>query len=932
MSISRSQNDFIELMKILNYKITIADNGICYALVLMWIKAILVDESPKFESRFQKYCNIYDRYKGKNLANIIAQLKLNKFNLVEKKIEIEKNIKDKLNAINAPNLVELIESEIKAKLTDEEKEQIENILSENNISLDDKCKKLINQIENKIIPKLNQHEEDLLEMSTFFDSIDVIQQMFERQNLFESNKAMIFGDTIQLNTLTDSVALEKLGGTSNLDRFSTICNEGELVNYLTQFKDFIESKKMDIPIPFLISNEAHAIGVYYHYRSKKWYIMNPDRFPTNMVETELDLVSDIANSFERVTNVTEFVTMIVKDKLKIKTKDSFALSFECFTRGKDIEKTKEFFKVWKQTKEFEAFTKVTTEKALRKDTEGSTWLSIASSIGEEEVVKKILIELVKKKHPVDVISKNQFYPLLIALYRGRKNVVELLLLCGANPNPIYFMDPFIITAIRGRNLPMVEQLIDFGAKVNVFSNTSQSPLLIACEDGYPAMVEMLLKKGIDPNLGRDSNYSPMYAACKHGRGEIVSLLLKYGYVLTSIEEANEALPLFLAIQNNHRDIVKLLIEQGLDISASCWLPASELMRLANSSQKMKQFINLQKEKNPNHTAIKITASEFADLINSELVNTIKEAALHFRNTKGLYEAAKAGELDKVNQIMSDLIERKINLNTIFLCNMHPIEAAIRNHHKNIVSVLLKFGTDPNLVVNSRYLLDIAIEAQDVEIAKLLIQYGAEINHKGKTSLYIACEKGDLNMINMLLGKITDLNTFDKDSIYSPMYAACRNGRMDVVNLLLNKKYKLSIENAVDVLSLFIAIQNNDEKIVQTLLQNGLNISKPYVVTVEQLMSLPLGDQVIKMKDFIRSNLTKIDRKQADDKLTISITAFEFANFFNPKMNIILKKYENPKSDFSMELFKQQPIPTVSSGAHLTNNNNSKSEISPSSKI
>ena len=154
------------------------------------------------------------------------------------------------------------------------------------------------------------------------------------------------------------------------------------------------------------------------------------------------------------------------------------------------------------------------------------------------VIEKGNIDKVKKylDHGYDLNIKNDSgeTPLHLASEKGYKEIVELLLKKGADPN------------IK-----------------NVYAGLS--PLYLASVEGHKDIVELLLKYGANPNIKSDSEETPLHWASIEGYKEIVELLLNHG-VDPNIKNAYGETPLYLASSNRHKDIVELLLKHGADLN------------------------------------------------------------------------------------------------------------------------------------------------------------------------------------------------------------------------------------------------------------------------------------------------------------------------------------------------------------------------------
>ncbi|MDR1195911.1 MAG: ankyrin repeat domain-containing protein [Endomicrobium sp.] len=184
-------------------------------------------------------------------------------------------------------------------------------------------------------------------------------------------------------------------------------------------------------------------------------------------------------------------------------------------------------------------------------------LQIAAGKGEKEKV----LELLKEGIDADVqsgkykysdkygtpgvyikINPSLFTPLMSAVQKGKKEIAEILLKAGADPNilllePMGFLPDYwyrgtaLIFAIKGKYEDIVKILLDSG-KFKKSAGTDTALLWASCK-GSKDIVQLLLKLGL-ADIDRygfapgDSHYTPLMCAAKEGHKEIVEILLNAG--------------------------------------------------------------------------------------------------------------------------------------------------------------------------------------------------------------------------------------------------------------------------------------------------------------------------------------------------------------------------------------------------------------------
>ena len=205
---------------------------------------------------------------------------------------------------------------------------------------------------------------------------------------------------------------------------------------------------------------------------------------------------------------------------------------------------------------------------------------------------ELLDALIAKKAKVDVTNEFGSTPLAEAAKLADARMVKMLLDAGAKPeSPNQDGETALMLAIKTGELPVVEMLIKAGANVNAretFHN--QTPLMwaAAAPKNAAEMVKLLLSKDADVKpraLYSDwpsqitseprAQYRPvggltalLYAA-RDGCYECVEELIGAGAdVNTPTPEG--VTPLMIALDNDHNDVAKLLLDRGANPNVWDW--------------------------------------------------------------------------------------------------------------------------------------------------------------------------------------------------------------------------------------------------------------------------------------------------------------------------------------------------------------------------
>lgn len=155
------------------------------------------------------------------------------------------------------------------------------------------------------------------------------------------------------------------------------------------------------------------------------------------------------------------------------------------------------------------------------------------------------------------ISKDGYQALLEAISEGNIDIVQLLIKKGVSVTGD--KNKAIVVAAKNGHINIVKLLLDYGADVNSYNNRA---LYSACENNHLEVAKILIENGCN---SEDSIVFALDKAILNGYAELAEYILQF-------------LPLHInnypilksafnrAITNNYVDVVKLLIEKGIDVN------------------------------------------------------------------------------------------------------------------------------------------------------------------------------------------------------------------------------------------------------------------------------------------------------------------------------------------------------------------------------
>ena len=200
--------------------------------------------------------------------------------------------------------------------------------------------------------------------------------------------------------------------------------------------------------------------------------------------------------------------------------------------------------------------------------------------------------LIAKKANVNATNEFGVTPLTVAARQSNARLVKMLLDAGAkvdstNPDG----ETALMMAISGGDLSVVQLLVNAGANVNTIEEFHrQTPLMYAAASNRNAgpMVKLLLSKGADvkpralytdwpsqvtsePRTQYRSvgGLNALLYAARSGCYECVEDLIAAGADV-NLPTPEGVTPLMIALDNEHNDVAKLLMDKGADLNVWDW--------------------------------------------------------------------------------------------------------------------------------------------------------------------------------------------------------------------------------------------------------------------------------------------------------------------------------------------------------------------------
>ena len=342
---------------------------------------------------------------------------------------------------------------------------------------------------------------------------------------------------------------------------------------------------------------------------------------------------------------------------------------------------------------------------------------------------------------VNVKDKSGVTPLFVVISSyvnaNKVELIKLLLENGADVNATDDKGRTLLhLACDKDNLDLVKLFIKYGVDVNAKDESGVTPLFSQCQDvGDLEMIKLLVENGADVNVKDVSGYTPLYKTFASGYStsqnsrayKIAVYLLENGASVKDIQNSRKGGDLvenvyFVALQKEYTDLIKLMINGGMDLNSVDFMGDTPLMKT-------------------------IIFSNDIDILKLLLR---KKAKVNVENNKG----------------------------------ETPFTIACRRHNFNAMKLLAKKGADIHVKVEYDGFmltpLQQACKYGDDELVKVLLEIGAgKDNTELQNALLTACQEGDLEIIKLLVKNGADVN--DKD-VFSYICYNTRN--LEVVKYLV----------------------------------------------------------------------------------------------------------------------------------------------------
>ena len=446
------------------------------------------------------------------------------------------------------------------------------------------------------------------------------------------------------------------------------------------------------------------------------------------------------------------------------------------------------------------------------------------------------------------------------------------------------------------------------------SHSGLAPLHEAARADHADVAQVLIAAGADPNdTTTHGNQTPLHLAAKVGAEEVCKILLEAGAGLW-FEDEDDTTAIEVAIQEDNVELVKLFVDANVK-----WLSRPRPYRFNINYLRSPLLVALHSAASNNNTEImkvllenrkiwlREVDTEFGGLYFEDILDgggrSVNNTALHLaaynghtgiakllvqagayvmtenrdhktpidlayeqghvnlaqmlERTPELLEAVTAGDVGTVEQLIDE--EQSVNVKHP-LDGYTPLHEAARMGHTDLVQVLLDAGTDVYLQdKNYATALDIALEKDYIEIAKILSNAGGYINKRiDHHVLESAVSNGNTELVKFLTEKelryevINNSNYDVRDIMYekslTSLHVAAANGYTEIAKLLVQAGAYVMAKNNDNKTPIDLAYEQGHVSLAQ-MLEKTLNLREAAVTgNVEKVKELLAAGVLTGAKD------------------------------------------------------------------------------------
>uniref|UniRef100_A0A7E4VBG3 Ion_trans domain-containing protein n=1 Tax=Panagrellus redivivus TaxID=6233 RepID=A0A7E4VBG3_PANRE len=444
------------------------------------------------------------------------------------------------------------------------------------------------------------------------------------------------------------------------------------------------------------------------------------------------------------------------------------------------------------------------------DENGRTALHLAAANGHVELTQVLL----QYKAFVNSKAKNGEAPLHLAAQFGHVKVVNVLVQDhGASLEAITLDNQTALHfAAKYGQLGVSQTLLALGANPNARDDKGQTPLHLAAENDYPDVVKLFLKMkqnnravltAIDQN-----GFTCAHIAAMKGSLAVVRelMMIDKPMVIHAKTKTMEATTLHMAAAGGHKNIVKILLENGA---------------------------NPEDENAHGMTALHLGAKNGHVSILEAFDKNFWKRCSKKTGLNALHIAAYYGNSDFVNEMVKSIpasvrseppmYNHLVVKEFATEYGLTPLHLASQSGHDSLVRMLLNQGVQVDATSTTMNVIPLHLAAQQGHIAVvgMLLSRSTQQQHakdwRGRTPLHLAAMNGHYEMVSLLIAQGSNINVMDQNG-WTGMHFATKAGHINVVKLFVDSSADAQAETKEGKVPLCFAAAHNHADCLRFLLK------------------------------------------------------------------------------------------------------------------
>jgi ankyrin repeat protein len=285
---------------------------------------------------------------------------------------------------------------------------------------------------------------------------------------------------------------------------------------------------------------------------------------------------------------------------------------------------------------------------------------------------------------------------------------------------------------------LLQYLLDLGAEVNFSDNKRTTPLLQLFKTGFAniSRTKLLLSRGADVNIRDTSGHTALHVAAEQGLVAELTVLL-HDSANVNLHDNNQETPLHYAVRFGQLKVLTILLQQPqLDVNAQdCEGNTSLMVATARGDNEMvKRLLDYGVDK--------------------RIINRSGQSCLHIAAVHSQLACLKT-ILNPKDQDFLDILDddghTALSLVMRMLATTQDTQSLL-----DIWQTLLFAGSGTDVAFHW------AVETHDVSIVKLFLQFGPDLffipspkqeRIRGKTALGLAASNGDFDITKLILNHL-----------------------------------------------------------------------------------------------------------------------------------------------------------------------------------